>query len=497
MLFNSFEFLFLFLPATWCVWRLFCRYRRTGVALAWLLAASLFFYTYWNPKYLSLLSFSIAVNYIIGRGICRFRRGTQRKEAPCADALLLLGIAMNLSLIGYYKYSGFFLENAGAVFGFPMPVHEIFLPLGISFFTFQQIAWLVDSRRGTVRTDGFVDYALFVSFFPQLIAGPIVRAQEILPQFGTNRTFAFSWKNLCFGISLLSLGLFKKVVIADTFSPLAAAVFDGTDVPTFVEAWGGALAYTFQIYFDFSGYSDMALGLGRLFNITLPENFDSPYTACSIVDFWRRWHMTLSAFLRDYLYIPLGGNRRGTVRRYLNLMATMLLGGLWHGAGWTFVIWGGLHGACLTLNHLWRGARMPRLPKPLAWMATFLAVVAGWVFFRSATCGRAFSILSGMAGLNGIVLPPDYALAELVPGVLRFLGIGVAIPGVWHFEGRFQTVALAVGFLLCLALPNSFAWCSKYPWRDRPAKTRLIVGTALVAVVLSLHRVSEFLYFRF
>ena len=496
MLFNSFEFLFLFLPATWGVWRVLCRMHAARASLQLLLAASLFFYAWWNPPYLLLLAASICVNYVFGCLLSRTSGGNAR-DGHGRTSLLLLGIFLNLALIGYYKYAGFFLESAGSLFGFPVSAREVFLPLGISFFTFQQIAWLVDSWRRTVVANDISQYALFVSFFPQLIAGPIVRAQDIVPQFGLNRTFCFSWNNTCLGLALLSLGLFKKVILADTFSPLVAAVFDDANVPTLIEAWGAALAYTFQIYFDFSGYSDMALGLGRLFNIVLPENFNSPYKACSIIDFWRRWHMTLSAFLRDYLYIPLGGSRRGRIRRYVNLMITMLLGGLWHGAGWTFVLWGGLHGLYLTVNHLWRDAHLPALPRLFGWALTFLSVVTGWVFFRAASLSRAMEILSGMLGRNGIVVPPDYSLAEAFPGALRALGVHVLSPEAWRFEGRFQTVALTVGFILCLLLPNALQWCAGRPWRGRPWMTRLVVGTALVAVALSLHRVSEFLYFRF
>ena len=485
MVFSSTVFLFLFLPAVLVFYHLpFIKSIQAKNIV--LLLASLLFYAWGEPVFVFVLLFSILVNWVSGLMMPKHGK-----------LFLIISIVYNVGVLFVCKYMTAITNAVNAAAGRTLiPFGGMALPIGISFFTFQIMSYTIDVyRKTTPPQKSIFNLALYITMFPQLIAGPIVRYNTVDAEISAR---SVTTEDFAYGLRRFMIGLGKKVLLANYMGVVADNIFGMTSGGLSVlSAWYGVLCYALQIYFDFSGYSDMALGLGRLFNITLPENFDSPYTACSIVDFWRRWHMTLSAFLRDYLYIPLGGNRRGTVRRYLNLMATMLLGGLWHGAGWTFVIWGGLHGACLTLNHLWRGARMPRLPKPLAWMATFLAVVAGWVFFRSATCGRAFSILSGMAGLNGIVLPPDYALAELVPGVLRFLGIGVAIPGVWHFEGRFQTVALAVGFLLCLALPNSFAWRSKYPWRDRPAKTRLIVGTALVPVVLSLHRVSEFLYFRF
>ena len=275
MLFNSFEFLFLFLPATWGVWRVLCRMHAARASLQLLLAASLFFYAWWNPPYLLLLAASICVNYVFGCLLSRTSGGNAR-DGHSRTSLLLLGIFLNLALIGYYKYAGFFIESAGSVFGFPVSAREVFLPLGISFFTFQQIAWLVDSWRRTVVANDISQYALFVSFFPQLIAGPIVRAQDIVPQFGLNRTFCFSWNNTCLGLALLSLGLFKKVILADTFSPLVAAVFDDANVPTLIEAWGATLAYTFQIYFDFSGYSDMALGSAGCSTSSCPRTSTRP-----------------------------------------------------------------------------------------------------------------------------------------------------------------------------------------------------------------------------
>ena len=347
MLFNSYIFLFIFLPFTWILFRFACAKRILDVALALLMVASLVFYSYWNPPFVFLILFSILFNYSWGRLI-------EKASGRFRTLWLFSGVAVNLLLIAYFKYANFMMTNIAWFFGWEWTARDIFLPLGISFFTFQQIAYLIDCAKGLAKEHAFTHYALFVTFFPQLIAGPIVRYEEIMPQFARLRTFAMNYRNIAMGLALLSLGLFKKVVIADTLSPWVAAAFDTRDPLTFFEAWGGVLSYTFQIYFDFSGYSDMALGLGRLFNIELPINFNSPYKALSISDFWRRWHMTLSSFLRDYLYIPLGGNRQGKIRRNVNLMTTMLLGGLWHGASWNFVVWGGLHGVFLVINHAYR-----------------------------------------------------------------------------------------------------------------------------------------------
>ena len=314
------------------------------------------------------------------------------------------------------------------------------LPLGISFFTFQKIAYLVDAYRGEVRAGGFLSFALFVTFFPQLIAGPIVHHSEVIPQFGQKSTYRPNLDNLSMGIGIFVLGLAKKTVLADSIATYATPVFRAAQAgadPTLFEAWGGALAYTFQLYFDFSGYSDMAIGLALMFNIRLPINFNSPYKATNIIDFWRRWHITLSRFLRDYLYIPLGGNRHGVARRYANLMLTMLLGGLWHGAGWTFIVWGGLHGIFLVINHFWHalgvgsattsGAR-PGSDGSAARTITFLAVMVAWVFFRAEDFDAATRILAGMAGLNGVQLPASYHGAAR-PARARARGARLGVPG--------------------------------------------------------------------
>ena len=373
--------------------------------MGWLVLASFVFYGWWNPVLLPLLLGSIAVNYVFGRVLLRNRR----------KSLLVLGVAFNLGLLGFFKYTDFLIGTVNATLATAMPLQHILLPLAISFFTFQQIAYLVDVHKGGTTDPDLLHYCLFVSFFPQLIAGPIVHHGEMIPQFQRAGVLRFDGTRLAVGMTIFIIGLYKKAILADGIAPYADRVFDAaaTATPGLIEAWSGALAYTFQIYFDFSGYSDMAVGIAFALGIRLPLNFNSPYKATSIIEFWRRWHMTLSRFLRDYLYVPLGGNRKGRSRRHVNLMAAMLIGGLWHGAGWNFVMWGGLHGAYLVINHAGRAARkrlglapdtLGRGGAILGGGLTFVAVVVAWVFFRAPDLATAWSMLAGMIDLAS--LPP-------------------------------------------------------------------------------------------
>ena len=508
MLFNSYEFLFIFLPVTWILWHIACERRAIRFALALLTVASLIFYSWWNPPYVILILFSIIFNFYVGAWVMPTNQPTnqptnvyQKSGGWCGRKLIFtLGVFVNLALIGYFKYFNFFMENTSRLVGFSWQAREIFLPLGISFFTFQQIAWLVDSYRGLTRERRFMDYALFVSFFPQLIAGPIVHHGQIIPQFQNKRTFFVNWRNISVGLALLSLGLFKKVVIADTLSPWVTNGFDNQDTLTFLEAWAAALSYTFQIYFDFSGYSDMALGLGKLFNIDIPINFNSPYKATSIIEFWRRWHITLSQFLRDYLYVPLGGNRKGTARRYVNLMLTMLLGGFWHGAAWTFMFWGGLHGVYLCVNHIWRRANQQFnivMPNFIGWAISFTSVVVAWVFFRAPNFGRAWQIIIGMSGGNGVFVPQYYIPVEKLRVLLQVIGVQVEfVPSTWHFAGFGQGVILPCLFFCVLVLKNSWEWVD-FRFQRPIIWTSLAMGACFVVAVGFLTRISEFLYFQF
>ena len=493
MLFNSYVFIFLFLPIVIAVYFALGRLRLIKAARIWLLGASLFFYGFWNPPYLALMLLSIAFNHQIGNAIASVKLRSNK-----AKILLWLGIVINLAAICYYKYANFFLDSVNGLFQSNLTFNEVFLPLAISFYTFTQIAYLVDAYRGETRENKYdiVTYSLFVVFFPQLIAGPILRHDELIPQFGKLKNYLFSHKNFAYGITLFSLGLGKKVLIADNISPWVAIAFNNIDSLTFIEAWVGALSYTFQLYFDFSGYSDMAIGLGYMFNIILPINFNSPYKATSISDFWRRWHITLSNFLRDYLYIPLGGSRKGELRRYSNLIITMLLGGLWHGAGWTFVIWGGLHGLYLSINHWWRKLKAP-FPSWFAWIITFMAVVFSWVLFRASDLPSGMKMLGTMTGFYGFALPGEPS------GKLSFLSsIGIELvrwPDLKYLPVLASSKAIAIISLLGLTLwvkllPNTQEVMSKLKptWWNAVA-----VGLMASLCLLSLNKVSEFLYFQF
>jgi alginate O-acetyltransferase complex protein AlgI len=411
MLFNSAIFIFVFLPITLVVYYTLNALRLDRAAIVWLVVASAVFYAWFSVRYLALLAVLIVFNYLMGVLLARdFHAGRRR------PALLAFGIAINLCVLGYFKYTNFFIDNVNVLFGSDFVLRQIILPIGISFFTFQKIAYLVDAYRGETKEYNFLDFSLFVMYFPQLIAGPIVHHKEMIPQFSGSTDRRFNVQDLACGIVLFTIGLTKKAVLADTLVGLADPVFaeaQARHIPSLYDAWSGVLAFTLQIYFDFSGYTDMALGLALMMSIRLPLNFDSPYQATNIIDFWRRWHMTLSRFLRDYLYIPLGGNRHGEPRRFANLMLTMLIGGLWHGSSWTFVAWGALHGLYLIINHAWQrygGAlhfplRGTVAGRSAAWVITVVAVLVAWVFFRSESFAAAKAMLRGMAGWGGFGVP--------------------------------------------------------------------------------------------
>jgi len=492
MLFNSYEFLLVFLPVTWVIFRLVARLRVPAAAMVTLVAASLVFYGYWNPKLVLLLVLSIAFNYCWSTWLDRSRAYSR--------LLLALGIGVNLAVLGYFKYTNFLLENLSQAGLLAQMKRDIVLPLGISFFTFVQIAYLVDIYTGVAQRGGLLRYATFVTFFPQLIAGPIVRYREIVPCYGSLRLCARSYRNIAVGLGFIALGLFKKTVLADNLSPWVDDTFGTTDKLSFIEAWGASLAYTFQIYFDFSAYSDMAIGLARLFNVDLPINFHSPYKATSIIDFWRRWHITLSRFLRDYLYIPLGGNRRGAARQYVNLLATMLLAGLWHGAGWTFVLWGGLHGAYLALNHMFRrlSRRLAlRVPGWAGWAVTFACVNVAWVFFRADSLGRAVDIVKGMAGMNGVIVKSRHLPEFLVQALAAVHIPVVAKTATWHYFAPQQRNLILIAAVIALAIPGAWEWVRSSIERCPTRRTAIFIGVLLCVSVLFLGKVNEFIYFQF
>jgi alginate O-acetyltransferase complex protein AlgI len=516
MLFNSVEFIFGFLPLTALIFFVVARWSHPAAA-AWLTFASLFFYGWWNWAYVSLLVASAAFNYVCGVQLARLVRA---RRTRAAGVLFAFGVAANLLLLGYYKYANFFLGIWGSLSGNPSALGQIILPLGISFFTFTQIAFLADVHRGYAKEYNPIHYGLFVTYFPHLIAGPILHHKEMMPQFQEARTYRLNLEDVAVGLTIFFVGLFKKTVIADGVAPYASPLFLQPGTPDLLAAWGGALAYTFQLYFDFSGYSDMAIGLSRVFGVKLPLNFDSPYKAVNIIDFWRRWHMTLSRFLRDYLYISLGGNRKGMARRYLNLFVTMLLGGLWHGAGWTFVLWGGLHGLYLVVNHGWRAARErlgqdPDRTTPLglalARLITFVAVVIGWVFFRATSLDNALAILRGMAGLNGMSIPAGVAsyVGPSFRAALEHWGVAFQLGGGSRFV--FQYLWIIALLPLVMFAPNTQEILGRFqpglnfrasqaPMRIawRPSAGWAALAAAVTACgLLSLTRPSEFLYYQF
>lgn len=444
MVFSSPEFILLFLPIAFFGYFYLNRMRFVIAGKAWLVVLSLFFYTYWNIAYLPLLLASIAFNFAAGAVIAP---NLKSNRPQVSRRIILIGsLSANLALLGYFKYANFLVDNVNAAFNWNYILPEIILPLGISFFTFTQMAYLVDSYQGKAKEYNFINYVLFVTFFPHLIAGPILHHHEMMSQFESRWTLAVRYRHIVMGLFIFSIGLFKKVIIADTFSIWANAGFDSKTPLDFFHAWGTSLSYTFQLYFDFSGYCDMAIGAALLFNIYLPINFNSPYKALDIQDFWRRWHITLSRYLRDYLYIPLGGNRGSTAHTYCNLMATFVLGGLWHGASWMFVIWGVLHGVALVVHRAWSDLGF-KMPKYLAWFLLFIFINTTWVFFRASTLEQALNILKGMVNIDSLFnssmsTMPTHSLAwagglvgsiinEFPPGIaanlLCFMAIGFAL----------------------------------------------------------------------
>lgn len=497
MLFTTLTFAFLFLPIVLLGYYGIGR-RSMVAAAAWLFAASVFFYGYWMPEFTLLLLASIAVNFRVGAAIQSARR---EQRMARGKSWLVAGLIFNLGLLAYFKYANFFVENLAALFGTHWGALGIILPIGISFYSFTQIAFLVDTWQGKVHEVRPVHYGLFVTFFPHLIAGPVLHHAQMMPQFAQASSYRFNAAKFLGGCAIFALGLAKKIVLADGIAPFADAVFMGADQgvpPGGAEAWLAALAYTFQLYFDFSGYSDMAIGLSWMFNIRLPFNFDSPYKALNISDFWRRWHISLSTFLRDYLYVPLGGNRKGPVRRYVNLAATMVLGGLWHGASWSFVLWGSLHGLYLMINHGWRALlyRPGRaaLPWPLAragnllgWALTFLAVVVAWVFFRAVTLDGALRMLGAMAGVRTGASEPAVLLWNA--------GLQPSIGWLW----------CAVLMALAVLAPNSnrigdavqARFAGSVGWREVGGAAAVLMAVFLVVVNSARQSVSAFIYFNF
>ena len=469
MLFNSHAYLIYFLPIA--ALGFFALGANPRFAVRWLVAASLFFYAWWNPVHLPLILASIFVNFGFAR---RIEQVVHRRR------WLVAGVAANLALLGVFKYADFILRSLAQTGLLPLVQLDLALPLGISFFTFTQIAFLVDVARRKAVEPSVDNYALFVTFFPHLLAGPIIHHSEMMPQFASATNKRVAWENVAAGLLLLTIGLVKKVFLADPLVPLVAAGFDHATTIGALQAWLSALAYTLQIYFDFSGYTDMALGAALLFNIRLPINFDSPYRSLSLREFWHRWHMTLSRFLREYVYVPLGGNRAGEARVLVNLLVTFLLGGLWHGAAWTFVCWGALHGLGLCVQRVWTRSGQ-RLPASVAWLLTFVFVVVTWVFFRAHSLADAFAIVRAMAGLSSAGVN---AIGE---GALS------SVYGLWNAHAD-AALSMLVGLSIVFARRNSNVLVREFlPTAFLAAAT----ACALTLAVLQLGRVAPFLYFNF
>lgn len=528
MLFNSPEFLLLFLPIVVAGYLVLNRIGTFHIRAGWLILASLFFYGWWEPIYLFLISASIMFNYLMARLI-----SARPHPGRLAKPLLVFGVGANLATLGFFKYANFFINTVADVSGTSFNSLTIILPLAISFYTFQQIAFLVDVYRDKANETDFLSYCLFVTFFPQLIAGPIVHHGEMMGQFKHPAVRGGElWDNLAVGLTIITMGLFKKVILADKMAFWSDRVFDTVQMGgtvSFVEAWVGVISFTLQIYFDFSGYSDMAIGLARLFGIRLPLNFSSPYKALNIVDFWRRWHITLSRFLRDYLYYPLGGNRKGRARRYANLIIVMGLGGLWHGAGWTFVIWGLMHGAYLALNHMWWTIRkrvfqstitnggLRFVANSFAGVLTFSAVTLAWAMFRAQTFGDAVTIYREMFAFNNIVLPAHYQAAMGDLGDLAAQA-GINFGAVPLYGGGMQIVWMIVTLALVWFFPNTQELMSKWKpvidydpdqsarvfgvpiisWRPSLKIGVVSAGVSIFLVIKLLQGQSgEFIYFQF
>lgn len=486
MLFNSYEFIFLFLPITLIVYFTLNRFDKNRLAKGWLVLASLYFYSYFHKSYLILIVTSILFNYFIGD-----RLNSQNKKGRGSyiwrKLYLILGVLFNVGALGYFKYYDFFVENINYIFKTNLPLLHILLPLGISFFTFQQLSFVVDSYyRKNLRYD-FLSYSLFVTFFPQLIAGPIVLPTEMLPQFESEENKKVNWANMNRGLYIFSIGLAKKVIVADSIASFANAGFDMMESLNFVEAWLTSISYTLQLYFDFSGYCDMAIGIGLMFNILLPINFNSPYKSTNIQEFWQKWHMTLGRFLANYLYIPLGGNRKGEKRTLLNLLIVFLVSGIWHGAGWNFIIWGMLHGICILIHRVWKNSKR-KMNKFIGWLITMNLVNIFWVFFRAKDLASAFKVIKGMFDISSlmVIISNPFRILDMTKDYREF--------AKGDLGNELNLFLLILSFVLVISFKNSLDKGRDFNFRFKDSVETVLYfwgGGFLMT------RVAEFLYFNF
>jgi alginate O-acetyltransferase complex protein AlgI len=476
LLFNSLEFIYFFLPTVLILFYVIGIFHEKASRF-FLVLSSLFFYGYWNISYIPIIIGSIAFNYFIANLL----------QSSKEKIVLIFGISINLLLLGYFKYTDFFIENLNLIFSEEIPLLYITLPLAISFFTFQQISFLVDSYKGEIKETNFLNYSLFVSFFPQLIAGPIVHYKQIMPQLLNKSNHSLNYHNIALGLFLFSIGLFKKVVIADTISINVNNGFDIATELTFIDAWITSLSYTLQLYFDFSGYMDMAMGLAIMFNIRLPINFNSPYKAKNIQDFWRRWHITLSNFLREYIYIPLGGNRKKEFRVWGNILITFLLGGIWHGAGWTFMLWGFLHGFALVVYRIWQKTNI-KLNSFFSWFLTFNFINLTWVFFRAENLDDAMKVIKGMFGFSGLVIPGTFSNVSFLSG-FKFEYL------LFQQDPNYVlTVSILILGFIILFCKNSIHIKDNF---TPNFKTLIALGFIFFVSISNMASVNEFLYFNF
>ena len=484
MLFNSYIFILVFLPITWLGYHLLNHSRRFTLSKSWLVLASFFFYGYWKLDFIPLMLFSIIVNF--GLGILMLKYEDQKSRKP----FMVVGLLFNIGLLCYFKYINFFMDNLSLLTGSTHDVVKVLLPLGISYYSIQQIAYLYDTYEGVTTERNLLDYILFVVFFPKLIAGPIAHHEELLPQFKSFESKIFSSRNISMGLTIFCVGLFKKVVIADTLSGWTSQGFDGAERLHFFSAWGTSLAYTFQLYFDFSGYSDMAVGLARLFNIQLPQNFNSPLISKSINEFWSRWHITLSTFIRTYIFTPLIRSMPKATFPWsmLSMFLAMTIAGLWHGAAWTFVIYGAMHGLAIVINHTWKKKKKKMAPW-LGWLITFNFVNISFIIFRAKDLKEAGHVLKGMLGMQGLHIPklgikPLLALKEY----------GAKIGPYMTNDENIQLLMIVLAFLLIFKGKNSLELETSYQ-----PKTKLTMAAAALFVLclFGMNRVSEFIYFNF
>ena len=492
MLFNSYEFIFIFLPISFFVYFYLNKKRLTTASKGWLVFTSLFFYSWWNVLYLPLILISILFNYIITNTMIEYDES--KKKYFSKKALLQIGLVFNIGLLVYFKYMDFFISNINSLIDTDMELLQLALPLAISFFTLQQIAFLVDSYEGLVKEKNFLDYTIFVTFFPQLIAGPIVHHKEMMPQFASAKNKVMNYKNITLGLFIFSIGLFKKVVIADTFAIWATTGFDVVTTLNFFEAWATSLSYTFQLYFDFSGYTDMAIGAALLFNIKLPINFNSPYKATSMIDFWQRWHMTLSSFITIYIYTPIvkSFNKLTLHKAMLATFITFFIAGLWHGASWMFIIFGSLHGLGLITNQYWKKTKI-KMNRLLAWFITFNFVNITFVFFRAKEWDDAIKVLSAMIRVDNIYLPRPL---EDKLFMLKDYGINF---GKWMADitpdgGELLVYSFIASFVIIFLCKNSIEMLNNFKLNY---PNILFITVILFFGILSLNRISEFLYFGF